>query len=255
LAESLAPTPTVDVVVGQPSNTFKELTPPKPKPIVEAKTKNDVDRRELSPRQNVVKSSPEKKSSSNVELSSKSPIVPNASQTSLSKTGRLDLDDFIPDQNAIDNFLDDDFVVQQTFSENAVVDDDEDDEDENYNPMVAGFTDDLDLDDFQTSVVIHSSDDESAVVKTTTNNVEAEPKKVKMKSAKNLFNVPALASPQVELVSESNDDEPTKKKSKKKKSKKRGSKSPSRERDDLENFLNGSPESSQPRDATVYEAL
>ena len=254
MAESLAPTPTVDVVVGQPSNTFKELTPPKPKPIVESKPKNDVNNHDLSPRQNVVKSTPEKKSSSNVESSTKSPIVPNASQTSLSKTGKLDVDDFIPDQNAIDNFLDDDFVAQQTFS-GIVPDDDDDDEEENVNPMVAGFADDLDLDDFQTSVVIHSSEEDDAVVKMKTNKVESEPKKVKMKSAKNLFDVPALTSPQVELVSESNDDEPTKKKPKKKKSKKRGSKSPSRERDDLEDFLNGSPESSQPRDATVYEAL
>ena len=65
--------------------------------------------------------------------------------------------------------------------------------------------------------------------------------------------LPVVATPEMELSADS--DEEPKKLKKKKKAKKRSSKSPSRERDDLEDFLNGSPESSQPRDATVYEAF
>ena len=215
-AESLAPAPTVDVVVGQPSNTFKELTtPPKPskqtidKPLNDANSsassvtssshepvKNIV----ASPRQNNVsaaKLTPDKQSSSGTisNVSSKSQIVPNASQTSLSKTtaGKIDVDSFIPDQNAIDNFLDDDFVSSSnnaTFSPN----DDDDSDDEHVNPMVAGFTDDLDLDDFKTSVVLDansSDDDDDGKVAKSNGVVEVELKKVKIKAAKNLFEVPA----------------------------------------------------------------
>lgn len=211
----MAPAPTVDVVVGQPSNTFKELTtPPKPskqtidKPLNESSSVSNVTSSSQepvksnvpSPRQNNVtpaRLTPEKQQSSSGSISnvsSKSQIVPNASQTSLSKTatGKIDVDSFIPDQNTIDNFLDDDFVSTSnnaTFSPN----DDDDSDDGHVNPMVAGFTDDLDLDDFKTSVVldVNSSDDDVVNVAKSNGIVEAEPKKMKIKAAKNLFEVPA----------------------------------------------------------------
>lgn len=277
VAESLAPAPTVDVVVGQPSHTFKEFTKPKseetsnagvsnvaavasslnaatpPKPASVAKTKTTPDR--------------EKSKTPLSDVKSTQAIAPSPSQTSLTvnKNGKVNVDDFVPDQNAIDNFLDDD-VQPTSFGFNvANADEDaDDDDDENYNPMVAGFTDDLDLDDFKSSVVVaSSSDDDSRAVKTQAPVVaksfvvESEPKKTKAKSAKNLFAVD-LPTQTVELASESVDDDvdvEPKKKHKKKKSKKRASKSPSRERDDLEDFLNGSPESAQHRDAAVYEEL
>jgi len=211
----LAPAPTVDVVVGQPSNTFKELTtPPKPskqtidKPLNESSSVSNVTSSSQepvksnvpSPRQNNVtpaRLTPEKQQSSSGSISnvsSKSQIVTNASQTSLSKTatGKIDVDSFIPDQNTMDNFLDDDFVSTSnnaTFSPN----DDDDSDDGHVNPMVAGFTDDLDLDDFKTSVVldVNSSDDDVVNVAKSNGIVEAEPKKMKIKAAKNLFEVPA----------------------------------------------------------------
>ncbi len=211
----MAPAPTVDVVVGQPSNTFKELTtPPKPskqtidKPLNESSSVSNVTSSSQepvksnvpSPRQNNVtpaRLTPEKQQSSSGSISnvsSKSQIVTNASQTSLSKTatGKIDVDSFIPDQNTIDNFLDDDFVSTSnnaTFSPN----DDDDSDDGHVNPMVAGFTDDLDLDDFKTSVVldVNSSDDDVVNVAKSNGIVEAEPKKMKIKAAKNLFEVPA----------------------------------------------------------------
>ena len=273
LAESLAPAPTVDVVAGQPSNTFKDLSAQKVKQTIEAKV-NEVNNQEtvkpinISPRLNVVaavaKITPDKNASSPNDSTK---ILPNSSQTSLAcKTGKLDVDNFIPDQNAIDNFLDDDFGspsknAASSFSGGYVASDDSDDE-INVNPMVAGFADDLDLDDFKTSVAIidSSSGDENAAknlngkTKIVRN---VEPKKVKLKAAKNLFQVPdslpVVVAPEIELSADS--DEEPKKLKKKKKAKKRSSKSPSRERDDLEDFLNGSPESSQPRDATVYEAF
>ena len=83
--------------------------------------------------------------------------------------------------------------------------------------MVAGFTDDLDLDDFKTSVAIvgSSSEDKNAAtwngkLKTFRN---VEPKKVKFKAAKILFQVPdslpVLATPQIELSADL-DEEPKK---------------------------------------------
>jgi len=260
IAESLAPAPTVDVVVGQPSNTFKELVKPKLNEANVASVVNALNA-PTPPKQSVAKTSPEKEKSKPTlnEISSPS----NSSLTTLPtavKNGKLDVDDFVPDQNAIDNFLDDDAAQQTSFSvdNNAEYDDDDDDA-QNVNPMVAGFTDDLDLDDFKTSVVIESSDADD-VVKSVQNvqvKVESEPKKLKLKPTKNLFDVDLTTSTtQVELASESVDEESEpKKKQKKKKSKKRSSKSPSRERDELEDFLNGSPESVQPRDAAVYEEL
>ena len=271
VAESLAPPPTVDVVVGQPSNTFKELTKPPPK--VNANNVTEVVKAlnvSTPPKPNAWKASPEKEKSkptfSNDISSSNSPFQTTlAPQSSTSKSGKLDVDNFVPDQNAIDNFLDDDTVQQASFgiNSNNVDYDEDDDESENVNPMVAGFTDDLDLDDFKTSVVIDSSDDDddevdnAAAVKGVAIKavVESEPKKLRLKPTKNLFDVD-LPTQQVDLAAESIDEEPEpRKKPKKKKSKKRSSKSPSRERDDLEDFLNGSPESGQPRDAAVYEEI
>jgi hypothetical protein len=102
--------------------------------------------------------------------------------------------------------------------------------------MVAGFTDDLDLDDFKTSVVVQSSDDDDVPRNVSAYAVEAEPRKVKSKAAKNLFNVPLTAT-QLAPVSTDEESEPKKKAKKKKSKKSRASKSPSRERDDLGSIL------------------
>lgn len=136
--------------------------------------------------------------------------------------------------------------------------------------MVSGFADDLDQDDFKpfnslqnSPHVLESSDEETRKVVTHTDQNSTQRKsKSRPKSAKALFEVPTslsvnLEENSVEVASVGADSEieEIKKKHKKKKSKKRASKSQSRERDDLEDFLNGSFEASQPPDATVYEAL
>ncbi len=153
MAESLAPAPTVDVVVGQPSHTFKELIKPKPEEnnIIAPSVANVANSSTVAtpPKQaSVLKASPEKEKSkpSFNDVKSTPSIVPNSSQASLSisRNGRVDVDDFVPDQNAIDNFFDDDTVQQTSFGIDANIDDDDDDDDvQNVNPMVAGFTDDL----------------------------------------------------------------------------------------------------------------
>jgi len=148
----------------------------------------------------------------------------------------------------------------------------EDDESEAaaINPMVSGFADDLDFNDFKpidsTSNSHHVediSDEEIAIPNLDSLKIShGEPKTTQPKAAKALFDVPPNLSLHLEeksidgaSFSADSEIEEKKKKPKKKKSKKRASKSPSRERDELEDFLNGSLEGKKPPDATVYEEL
>lgn len=266
-AEKMAPAPTVDVVVGQPSNTFKELaTPPKPRQPAETKsnlaTPDPISSSLASPlpHQNGTPLPEKKVTPTSVAASLQSvPTKPQAQP----KLGKLDVDNFVPDQSAIDNFFEDDMGSHgQGFSPN---DDDDDESEAALNPMVSGFADELDLDDFKPVSVQSdalndrsSSDDETVVKRNSSfNKNDTETKKSKSKVSKNLFDVPDLdvATQQFATITTESDDEKKNKKHKKKKSKKRSSKSPSRERDELEDFLNGSLEGNQPPDATVYEAL
>jgi hypothetical protein len=148
----------------------------------------------------------------------------------------------------------------------------EEDSEAAINPMVSGFADDLDQDDFKpldpvqnSPRILESSDDDEkdTEVKQVDSSNQKPRKEVskasRPKTAKALFDVPPSLSMNLEETSVEplsvSDTEDKKKKHKKKKSKKRASKSPSRERDELEDFLNGSFEGGQPPDATVYEAL
>ena len=105
MAENLAPKPTIDVVVGQPSNTFKD---PKFQPL----EKNQDISKSMSPSATLELAAakaekakspspqPNKIQPSVISIVSSNPVV-----KSPSKNSKLDVDDFVPDTDAIENFL------------------------------------------------------------------------------------------------------------------------------------------------------
>ena len=75
---------------------------------------------------------------------------PQTSQTvikSPSKSSKLDVDNFVPETDAIDNFLED---TEDRLAMMNVKDEDTDDDEmpNNDNPMVASFAEDVDIDDY-----------------------------------------------------------------------------------------------------------
>merc|ERR1712018_1126591 len=72
-------------------------------------------------------------------------------QKSPSKSSKLDVDNFVPDTDAIENFLEDqESSTADRLSMMNVNDEDTDDDEtpNNDNPMVASFAEDVDIDDY-----------------------------------------------------------------------------------------------------------
>ena len=72
-------------------------------------------------------------------------------QKSQSKSSKLDVDNFVPETDAIENFLDDQEPSTADRLAMMNVNDEDTDDDEtpnNENPMVASFAEDVDIDDY-----------------------------------------------------------------------------------------------------------
>merc|ERR1712223_827376 len=91
-AEGLAPAPTVDVVVGQPSNVIKD-TSKLQEQVLSMKKSPSLPKKENS--------TPQKAEVTNT------PSQPVIMQKSPSKSSKLDVDNFVPETDAIENFLED----------------------------------------------------------------------------------------------------------------------------------------------------
>ena len=139
-AESLAPKPTVDVVVGQPSNVLKD---PKYTSSPSPTSTTAVNEIVISPPSKDPKK-PGKESSPVKTVATA--MIPK----SPSKNGNLDMDNFIPDTGTLDNFLDDDIVSSNMDKLTVNVDTHGDDisEDEVENPMVASFAEEVEIEDY-----------------------------------------------------------------------------------------------------------
>lgn len=241
-AESLAPAPTIDVVVGQPSNTFKDTK------IMtnEAKT--------------VTKSAPEPLLASAAPPLKSSNPEPSKIERSPSKLD-ADVDNFVPENDAIDHFLAE--TPRKMSSLNLNNDNlESDDEDEEMKPQVAGFTEDIEIEDYGSTAnpVQESSSDEDTKPVMKVNKPKVLPK-LSNSSGEGFFDLPEhlKTTQSLEEPSDETDNSvPTMVESKKhkkgKKSKKhKKQKSLDKERDDLEEFLNGIPSTN--KDDEAYEEL
>lgn len=209
-AESLAPAPTIDVVVGQPSNNFKEENLPKDVKFQEPKI-----------------------------------------QASPSKPTKIDVENFMPENDAIENFLAESPV--KNMSKLNLNDNNESDEEEEVNPQVASFAEDIEIDDYVENSVTNqlesSEDEEMPKVMNTKPKVKAKLSNSSSKSEGSLhFELPEHLKQPVD------DEVPQEKKKKPKKTKKhKKRKSEDKERDELEEFLNGIPAPN--KDEGAYEEL
>ena len=244
-AESLAPKATVDVVVGQPSNTFKELQQPK-------------------------KLTPMEKSKPVLLNQEPSPPPPPPKPTS----SKIDnVDDFVPDsQTAIENFLDDNDPNSPTKLSKMSLDDNVSDDDSQIqiNPKVASFNEDVEVDDYKSSGInlqdLSSSSDDNEEAKAAVAKVKVTKVKVKAKLSNSSlksnsedsslhFELPAhlQMSEALDPLEPLEPDEVGKKKAKKSKKPKEKKAKKHKERNELEEFLNGTPPST--KDEGTYEEL
>ena len=82
--------------------------------------------------------------------STPSPVAPVIIQKSPSKSSKLDVDNFVPETDAIENFLDDEPTTADRLAVLNINEEDTDDEDtpNHDNPMVASFAEDVEIDDY-----------------------------------------------------------------------------------------------------------
>lgn len=231
-AESLAPKPTIDVVVGQPSNALKD-----PKYHEQPPKKADSPKKQPSPLPSTV-------------IQTKSP------------SKNVDVDDFMPDSDAIDTFLEDDNSPRM--AKLNINDEESDDESSsaNINPMVASFDEDIVIEEYSSNVVQSESSDEEQPKKPV---VKAKVKaklsnsSVKSNTAEDSlhFELPEHLATTAEINADEPDVERQKKhhKKHKKEKKTKKQKSEDQERDELEEFLNGIPATSIKPDEGSYEEL
>ena len=229
-AESLAPAPTVDVVVGQPSNVLKESQIPVPGDLPKA------------PKE--------------IEEPTTKPIEPK--QKSPSKKFD-DVENFVPEEQGIDNFLDEDNSPKM-----AKLNINEEDSDEETpgrdNPMVASFAEDIDIEEYDVAVVPDLEPE--SVEPQSSPKMAAKPKlKTKLSNSSSKsedlhFEIPEHLKPKEseETTVEQSEEVEKKKTKKSKKTKKKRRKSSEKERDELEEFLNGIPPV-QPQEQGSYEEL
>ena len=82
--------------------------------------------------------------------STPSPVAPVIMQKSPSKSSKLDVDNFVPETDAIENFLDEEPATADRLAVLNINEEDTDDEDtpNHDNPMVASFAEDVEIDDY-----------------------------------------------------------------------------------------------------------
>lgn len=269
-AEGLAPAPTIDVVVGQPSNIIKDTTKLQEPVTTMKKSPSFTTKENATTKQAEVTNTP--------PAPSKAVIM----QKSPSKSSKLDVDNFVPETDAIDNFLED---TEDRLAMMNVKDEDTDDDEmpNNDNPMVASFAEDVDIDDY----IPGQQDTEISLAPNDLSSSDEEPTKLpndKVAALKSTlkpklsnsssksgdegplhFDLPehlkATATNDNETIIEENENVSSsakkQKKSKKSKEKKHHKKRKSidKERDELEEFLNGVPPNNIQKDVGAYEEL
>jgi hypothetical protein len=255
-AESLAPAPTIDVVVGQSSNTLKDPKFQQPlkqqsptttlpqKPI----SKDKVD----SPRQNAA-------------------FVTQPPMVGKGGSDNVDVDLFVPDtEAAIDNFLEEDNSPRMAKLDLNDVGDDEEEESSTSgnNPMVAAFAEDVEVEEYNSSMAgaeLSSDEDEEVIIISTKPALKTKLSNTSSKSPKVGLHFELPDSLKLDSSTNANDleiaaEKPKKKQKKDKKSKTEKKKtnkqkSEDQDRDVLEEFLNGIPQSSIQPEEGSYEAL
>jgi len=269
-AEGLAPAPTIDVVVGQPSNIIKDTTKLQEPVTTMKKSPSFTTKENATTKQAEVTNTPP------------APSKPVIMQKSPSKSSKLDVDNFVPETDAIDNFLED---TEDRLAMMNVKDEDTDDDEmpNNDNPMVASFAEDVDIDDY----IPGQQDTEISLAPNDLSSSDEEPTKLpndKVAALKSTlkpklsnsssksgdegplhFDLPehlkATATNDNETIIEENENVSSsakkQKKSKKSKEKKHHKKRKSidKERDELEEFLNGVPPTNIQNDVGAYEEL
>ena len=251
-AESLAPAPTVDVVVGQPSNVLKESQIPGQGDLPKAPKEVEV------------------------EIKPIEPVIPPQPKQKSPKKKVDDVEDFVPEEQGIDNFLDQEDNSSSKLAKLNINEEDSDDDTpgRDNNPMVASFAEDVDIEEYDAAVPdLELDQDESEESPSSPKLTTATTKpKLKMKLSNSSsksedvhFEIPEHLKPKESVVEEDVDVDDhknevdggggEKKKSKKsKKTKKKRRKSSEKERDELEEFLNGIPPV-QPQEQGSYEEL
>ena len=199
-------------------------------------------------------------------------LVTAVIQKSPSKGGKLDMDNFIPDTETIDNFLDDDASPRIENLKIDVTQDNSEDEVDN-NPMVASFAEDVEIDEYSGNAApireSSSSEDDEVVIKPKVTMSSKTTLKTKLSNTSSTksddlhFELPDhLKNNELENdifdninpnTNETKKKHHHKKNKKSKKSKK--SKSEDQERDELEEFLNGVPANTIQPEEGAYEEL
>jgi len=267
-AEGLAPAPTIDVVVGQPSNIIKDTTKLQEPVTTMKKSPSFTTKENATTKQAEVTNTP--------PAPSKAVIM----QKSPSKSSKLDVDNFVPETDAIDNFLED---TEDRLAMMNVKDEDTDDDEmpNNDNPMVASFAEDVDIDDYipgqqDTEISLAPNDPSSSdeePTKLPNDKVAALKSTLKPKLSNSSsksgdegplhFDLPehlkATATNDNETIIEENENVSSsakkQKKSNKEKKHHKKRKSIDKERDELEEFLNGVPPNNIQKDVGAYEEL
>lgn len=224
-AESLAPAPTIDVVVGQPSNVLKDSQIP---------VQGDLPKLPKEPE---------------VEIE---PVIQPKQKSPNKKVD--DVEDFVPEDQGIDNFLE----IEDNIKELNINEEESDEDTPGLdNPMVASFAEDVDIEDYDAVVPDLELDQESQnspkLTTTTKTKLKTKLSNSSSKSEDLHFDIPEHLKPK-EFVVEEDESEEKKKSKKSKKTKKKRRKSSDKERDDLEEFLNGIPPV-QPQEQGSYEEL
>ncbi|XP_040567291.1 rab-like protein 6 isoform X1 [Lepeophtheirus salmonis] len=239
VAESHAPSPTVDVVLGAQQSVNDEMpilsqnsapTPSLPITPSPKKIKSNVSSSSIAPK------------SSSPKMSIDVPTTAKQSPQNFKN-----VEDFVPESSGIDNFLMDEDSSEKTNS-NRVQGDGESSDEEGINHLVTGFDEDVVIDDYDTTV------NDEVIIKSYSSSSEDE-LVVKNKA------IPEKSSSEIQTVDSSkihidSEDEAfhsnLSEDKRKKKSKSSRKKSEEEERNALEEFLNGIPDET-PRASTAYE--
>eukprot|EP00096_Caligus_rogercresseyi_P010425 TRINITY_DN3798_c0_g1_i1.p1 TRINITY_DN3798_c0_g1~~TRINITY_DN3798_c0_g1_i1.p1 ORF type:complete len:530 (+),score=201.36 TRINITY_DN3798_c0_g1_i1:55-1644(+) len=239
VAESQGPPPTVDVVLGAQKPPIKEESP-----LAAAASK-------ALPNTSVVNSPPPLKSPTPTTAS---PPVIQEQLRSPDKKTPSNVDDFIPESPAgIDSFLMDEESSQKTNNSSHRIQGEagESSDDEGVNHLVAGFNEEVVIDDYDTLAVNETLQDSSSSDSESPQKKSPLPRRISPKPPSSQNNYHEEENNVVE-ESSVQDSKRTKKKKSKKSSRGSRKKSEEEERNALEEFLNGTPEE-MPRTSNAYE--
>jgi len=148
-AEQAAPAPSASIVAGQPSNTVDltktpSFTTPNSQMSFSNRTSTTATATPSKPGPTVASVSPANKISAATVLTS----------------GRVDVDSFVPDEGDFNNFLDETDANKEK-TNIAINNVDSSDDEEGSNPMVSKYDDEVDVDTYESAVVVRDETDDS----------------------------------------------------------------------------------------------